>query len=1289
MSDNERLDDNPGLCTTPSADAPPDSTLLPSTVLGSTLPSPANVAGHGVDVSGPSIPGYHLVRELGRGSMGVVYAAREERTSHLVALKTMQSTDPAFRLRFKHEFRSLALLNHPNLVSLYKLDAEGPVWFFTMELLEGVGLLEHVRGTGAWQGALSAVQLDRLRAALVQLCDGVDALHSAGIIHRDLKPSNILVTAEGRVVVLDFGLAAEVDCSGQHLSHTPRLLGTVAYMAPEQAACQPVSPASDWYSVGVILFEALTGRLPFSGRAVDILQSKMHGNAPDPAELVPGLLDDLARLCRELLARQPADRPALARAREVLGQVGPVPPGAVAASAVQQRPGEGMLLVGRHQHLRSLTQSYEGVRRGRTTVVAVHGQSGAGKSTLVRHFVDELDRQGESVVLLGRCFEQESVPYKALDSLIDALSRHLEALPHEQVEAILPRDLAALVRVFPVLRHLENGRRRSRWATDPCEPQEARRRTLAALRELLARLGDRRPLVLAIDDLQWGDEDSVAVLAELLQPPDPPLLLLVCAYRDEDVGASPCLAAFTRLAGSASAGDGVLDWVHLAVEPLPEEACRELVQTLLAEGGRPQDGGPDSTVAERVARQSGGFPFFVHELVRHLKAGEALGMGQQQADQVTLAEVLWLRARRLPESAQRLLEVVAVAGRPLGQEQACTAAGLQAGALEALALLRAERLVRGTPTPQGEQLETYHDRIRETVVRHLEAKDQIEHHRRLAQVLEAGGADPEWRAVHFLGAGDRARAGCYFSQAADRAAEALAFERAARLYRRALELRSPGEEEETARGLRIRLGAVLSQSGHAAGAAHEFQVAARGAEAALGQGLRCRAAHLLLASGHIDAGLAALQEVLASFGLSLLRNPRRAFWALVWQRLRLRLRGLHFLCRSDSEVAREDLARLDACAAAAVGLTMVDPLQAACYQSQSLLLALQAGEPDRLLRALIFEAGHESTGGTRNSRRTKQVLEAARALSHQRSEPEAQGLVFLAEGVTAAMEGDWPRARRLCDRAETIFRDSCLGFSWEQGTAHRFALWPLLYMGELAEVARRLPGLLAQARDRDDLYDETNLCLVARTYLWLAADQPARARQELAEVMARWSRQGFHVQHMNRLFDDTQIDLYEGQPRQAWQRLEANWRALRSSQLLRVQQVRIFMTALRGRAALALAAVEPDPALVRSARRDARVLWREQAPWSQALARLLDAGVASCRGKPATALLRDAADRCEATHMRLYSASARWQLARLEGAAGQHLRVQAETWMRSQQIVRPDRMAGMQVPGIPAQPKGE
>jgi hypothetical protein len=268
----------------------------------------------------------------------------------------------------------------------------------------------------------------------------------------------------------------------------------------------------------------------------------------------------------------------------------------------------------------------------------------------------------------------------------------------------------------------------------------------------------------------------------------------------------------------------------------------------------------------------------------------------------------------------------------------------------------------------------------------------------------------------------------------------------------------------------------------------------------------------------------------------------------------------------------------------------------------------------------------------------------------------------------------------LCDQAERTFREKCTGVRWELGTAHRFALWPLIYMGDLVEAANRLPGLLREARERDDLYGETNLCLVVRTFLRLAADEPALARRELREVMDRWSQAGFHVQHMNRLFDDTQIDLYEGAGEQAYQRITEGWPLVQRSQLLRVQQVRIFLGHLRARAALATG----DAARLGEVDRDVRALEREQVKWARALARLLAAGVAARRGSipEAIALLREGAELCDTADMELYAAAARYQMGVLIGGpAGSALTTEAAAWMRGQRVARPERMAAMLVPG--------
>ena len=383
--------------------------------------------------------------------------------------------------------------------------------------------------------------------------------------------------------------------------------------------------------------------------------------------------------------------------------------------------------------------------RGQTAALYVHGRSGAGKTVLVQHFLSGLVARDAAVVLAGRCYEQESVPYKALDSLVDSLGRHLRRLSAPLVQALLPREVWPLTRVFPVLSRIEAVASLPRRTIEVTDPRELRRRAFNALRELLARLGDRGPLVLAIDDLQWGDADSAALLSELMRPPDPPVFLLLGCYRDEDAQSSPFLRA---LLGASERENKLPDRCDLAVDPLTESEARELASSLL--GGAD----PDATVhAQAIARESGGNPFFVTELVRHISVGAELS-GRSATREVTLDEVLWDRIRRLPVEARRFLEAVAVSGQPVRQASACRVAGLGADGLASLAVLRAGHLVRSAGPGSLDDVEVYHDRIRETVIKHLSPEVLKTWHGELARVLEdAGGADSETLAVHFEAAG--------------------------------------------------------------------------------------------------------------------------------------------------------------------------------------------------------------------------------------------------------------------------------------------------------------------------------------------------------------------------------------------------------------------------------------------------------------------------------------------------------------------------------------------------------
>jgi uncharacterized protein (TIGR03066 family) len=247
---------------------------------------------------------YQIIRPLGRGGMGAVYLARDTRLDRDVAIKVCHLADNAQAMeRFRREAKAAASLSHTNLCPIYEFDERDGIAYLTMAFVEGPTL-------NAWAAKRGLSQRD---AALLvaKLALAMQVAHEAGVVHRDLKPGNIVINKKGEPIILDFGLARQLDDPSTRLTQQGAIYGTPSYMAPEQAGGDPraIGPACDIYALGVILYELLTGNVPFQGSLMAVLSQLLHA-APEPVRARnPAVNPALETICLKALAKKPEDRP--------------------------------------------------------------------------------------------------------------------------------------------------------------------------------------------------------------------------------------------------------------------------------------------------------------------------------------------------------------------------------------------------------------------------------------------------------------------------------------------------------------------------------------------------------------------------------------------------------------------------------------------------------------------------------------------------------------------------------------------------------------------------------------------------------------------------------------------------------------------------------------------------------------------------------------------------------------------------------------------------------------------
>lgn len=646
---------------------------------------------------------FHIRGVIGTGSFGVVYEAFDTQRNRTVALKTLATADADSIARFKREFRSLAELRHPNLASLYELLIVGEQWALSMELVRGKDLLEHLsfaelqsafldpapnvpfdpdarisfRRKPAREGKLSAVYLQHVRDSFRQLAEAIAFLHAQGVVHRDVKPSNVMITPEGRVVLLDFGLA--IDASADASLEEGLVVGTPGYMSPEQIAMAPPAPASDWYAFGVILYQALTGQRPFVGSSpAELLDQQLRATPVPAASMLPGIPADLATLADRCMEREPSLRPG---AGEILDAFGSNLVRARGNVRDHERPRE---LVGRGREVRTLVRHVTSLAAEGSGIVLLHGSPGAGKSVLADHVLDSVRFSTDALIVGGRCRGWESLPFNAIDAVVDSIARIARTERSVAIDEVLGRSVA-MTHLFPTLAFPSMVTDDDTVALPP--PAQATARASAELHALLAAMAAGRPVVLFLDDAHWGDYQSAEVFTRMLTLGAPLRIVLVLSYRTEDWRTSLLLQALVN---------GPVPHRELELAPLSPPLMEKLLRRDM----------PDASKAFRrsAIEHAAGNPGLLGTIVRHA--------ARHASAEASLRDAIAARIDDLSMSSRRIFDLLLQADGPLPEELIERSLELFEVDEPLRALTRA-RLIRLRRTGHLLELDLYHPRMRE------------------------------------------------------------------------------------------------------------------------------------------------------------------------------------------------------------------------------------------------------------------------------------------------------------------------------------------------------------------------------------------------------------------------------------------------------------------------------------------------------------------------------------------------------------------------------------------------
>ncbi|MCI0794176.1 MAG: protein kinase, partial [Chloroflexi bacterium] len=778
-------------------DAPGDGVAPPS---GPAPASPTDgpTAGHPTTRRPDEIGGrtsfangrYQVERLLGEGGKKRVYLAHDTLLDREVAFALIKTDglDETSRTRIQREAQAMGRMgSHPHIVTVFDLGEETVSEDGPGESQTRPYMVTELMGGGDVEGLIEnapdhRLPLEQAIKIAQETCRGLEFAHARGIVHRDLKPGNIWLTEEGTAKIGDFGLAVALDRS--RLTREGMMVGTVFYMPPEQAMGGEVTPRSDLYSLGAMLYEMVTGRPPFLGDdSVAIIGQHINTPPVAPTWHNPRCPRPLDALILRLLAKDPAERPA--SASDVITALEAVSladsdPGTGQRVSVQEDAHSldslaGGVFVGRHAEMGELKAALEDALSGRGRLVTLVGEPGIGKTRTALELATYAGLR-QAQVLWGRCYEEQGMP--PYWPWVQAIRSYVRDHDPEQIRAEMGAGAAEIAEVVSDVRE-----RLPDLPTAPVldNPEQARFRLFDSITAFLRTASRTQPLVLVLDDLHWADQPSLLLLQFVARELGGARLLIIGTYRDMELSRQ-----------------------HPLAEALGELTRERLFQRVVLRGLSQEDVGrfiemtsgnqAPRGLVEAVHSQTEGNPLFVTEIVRLLvQEGELSAEKVRETDSWTIRipegvrEVIGRRLNRLSQRCNEALTVASVLGREftMAQLRPLVEEVTEDRLFEILEEALAARVIEELPQSVGRYQFT-HALIQETLAEELSLTRRVRLHARIAEALEQlYGDDTESHAAelahHFAQA--EAMTGPeklvrYSLQAGERALAAYAYEEA-------------------------------------------------------------------------------------------------------------------------------------------------------------------------------------------------------------------------------------------------------------------------------------------------------------------------------------------------------------------------------------------------------------------------------------------------------------------------------------------------------------------------------